>query len=228
MFKYFRLRCAVNKYHSNSAETRQRLLVAAGEMFAEKGFHAATVRDICQRAGVNIAAVNYYFRSKEELYESVCNYSLDISLNKYSPTLNLRTDASPEERLHTFVRSFLFSMLDQGQPSWHETLVTREMHNPTKVLDSMVETTIKPRNKLLFTIVRDLLGKSAPDDLTRQCCFSIIGQCLHYRYAQPVICRLNPKQKFDADSITRLADHITRFSLCALQQLRHEPHAAKA
>jgi AcrR family transcriptional regulator len=218
----------MNKYPSGISETRQRLLVAAGEVFAEQGFQNTTVRDICQRAGVNIAAINYYFGSKEELYEAVCNYSLDLYVNKYSPTLGLGEKATAQERLHTFIRSFLLSMLEKGQQSWHEKLAIREMHNPTRILDSMVETTIKPRNKLLFSIVKDLLGKGAQDEFIRQCCFSIIGQCLHYRYAQPVILRLNPKQKFDADSIAKMAQHITQFSLCALRQLRSELSGEKA
>ncbi len=211
-----------------NSKTRQRLLVAAGEVFAEQGFHNTTVRDICQRAGANIAAINYYFGSKEELYEAVCNYSLDLYVNKYSPTLGLGENATAQEQLHTFVRSFLFSMLEQGQPSWHEKLATREMNHPTKILDSMVETTIKPRNELLFSIVRDLLDKEAQEELVRQCCFSVIGQCLHYRFAQPVICRLNPKQKFDTEGIEALANHITRFSLYALQQYKHDRRRGKA
>ena len=47
---------------------RRRLLEAAGEIFAEKGFEGGQVRKIKDRADVNIAAVNYYFRSKEHLY----------------------------------------------------------------------------------------------------------------------------------------------------------------
>jgi len=210
----------MGRHKDSTSETRQRLLMAAGEEFAERGFHHTTVRDICQRAGVNIAAVNYHFHSKEDLYAAVCNYSLDLSVNKYSPTLGITEGATAQERLHTFIQSFLFSMLEKGQPSWHEKLVTREMNNPTGALDSMVETTIKPRNKLLSAIVKDFLGVRAPDDVIRRCCLSIIGQCLHYRYAQPVINRLYPKQKFDAEGIKSIAGHITRFSLYALQQFR--------
>ena len=51
--------------------SRQRLLAAAGEVFAEKGLKGGTVREICTRAEANLAAVNYYFRSKEELYEEI-------------------------------------------------------------------------------------------------------------------------------------------------------------
>ena len=54
---------------SNDLDTkRQRIVDAAGEMFAERGFEATTVRDICQAAEANIAAVNYYFGDKQRLY----------------------------------------------------------------------------------------------------------------------------------------------------------------
>ena len=53
-------------------DPRDRILLAAGREFAEKGYEAATVRDICLAAGVNLAAVNYYFGDKKRLYtESV-------------------------------------------------------------------------------------------------------------------------------------------------------------
>ena len=51
--------------------TKARLLEAAGEEFAEKGFELARVRAICERAGANLAAINYHFGDKEQLYVEV-------------------------------------------------------------------------------------------------------------------------------------------------------------
>src|SRR5262245_30699124 len=56
---------------SRDQRTRRQLLEVAGEVFAEKGVHQATGKEICQKAGVNTAAVNYYFGGMEGLYAAV-------------------------------------------------------------------------------------------------------------------------------------------------------------
>jgi AcrR family transcriptional regulator len=204
------------------AETRQRLLEAAGEAFAGHGFHAATIRDICQRAKANIAAVNYYFRDKKHLYAAVLQYAQSCADEKYPSDLGLQTDATAEERLHAFVRSFLLHIFDEGQPAWHGKLWSREMIEPTRALDALVETPIRPSAERLEAIVRALLGGRATHEQVRLCATSIVSQCLFYHHARPVIVRLYPEQRFGAQSIERLADHITRFSLGALKQIAQE------
>src|SRR5580658_5428449 len=62
-------------------DTHTKLLDAAGQVFAESGFQAATVREICARAGVNIALVNYHFGDKLELYTEVLRHSVGTSGN---------------------------------------------------------------------------------------------------------------------------------------------------
>ena len=51
--------------------TRRRILAAASELFAERGFHGTTMRDIAERARVNLAAAHYHFGSKQALYLEV-------------------------------------------------------------------------------------------------------------------------------------------------------------
>src|SRR5882672_8263904 len=88
-------------------QTREQLIEAATEVFARAGFRAATVREICQKAGANIAAVNYHFGDKESLYAEVLRHALHRARQKYPPDLGLGPKATPEERLHAFVHSFL-------------------------------------------------------------------------------------------------------------------------
>lgn len=200
-------------------ETRRRLLEAAGEIFAEQGFHNATVRDICERAKANIASVNYHFGDKERLYEAVLKYAHGYSVEKYPPLLGLAEAAPGEDRLCAYIRSFLLRIFDDGRPAWHGKLMAREIVDPTGALDVLVEQAFRPQFERLRTIVRDLLGHDADEEQVRHCAGSIIGQCLFYHYGRVVFTRLNPEQRYAREDVERLAGHITRFSLAALKGL---------
>ena len=97
-------------------DTRERLLESAGEVFAEQGFRRATVRQICDRAKANVAAINYHFGDKMGLYAAVMNHWFGVALEKYPPDMGLGPGATPQERLHVFVKSYLFRLLGEGAP----------------------------------------------------------------------------------------------------------------
>ena len=202
----------------NNCVTRERLLSAAGEVFAEQGFRGATVRDICSRADANIAAVNYHFGDKEKLYSAVLRHWLVEALKKYPPDGNLPPDAPANERLHAFVRSWLFRMLGEGMPAWHGRLMAREMSEPTAAFDILLDETVRPMAGRLTNIVRKLLGPDAPPNLIDDCAMSIAGQCCFYRHAHEMIRRLYPDRPHTPERIEHLADHITQFSLAAIER----------
>jgi hypothetical protein len=93
------------------------------------------------------------------------------------------------------------------------------------VLDVIVKETLRAQFDLLSGIVRTLLGRRASGEQVRLCASSIVGQCLFYRHAQPVIQRMFPQQKQGLREIERLAEHITRFSLAAMGVWAHAREA---
>lgn len=202
-----------------SSETSQRLLEAAGEIFAEKGFHGATIREICERAKANIAAVNYHFHDKEGLYARVLDFWARQGEDKFPPDAGLGPDATPEERLTVFIRSFLLRVLDPTRPAWFSRLLAHEMLAPTIALDRLINDLFRPQFERLAEIVRALLGPSASPELVLLCCRSILGQCLYYYHAKPAIQRMTPDFKYEPADLERVAAHIARFSLGALRQL---------
>ncbi|MCX5804472.1 MAG: CerR family C-terminal domain-containing protein [Proteobacteria bacterium] len=202
-----------------SLSTRERILEAAGEIFAEYGFRNATVRDICEKANVNIAAVNYHFGDKEKLYYLVLEYWREVAFQKYPLDLKMDENKSPEEYLKAFIRSFLFRILEEGQSSWFGRLVAREYMEPTKALDMLIEDTIQPAFLFLSSVVQQLRGKPASEETTRFCCLSIVSQCLFFVYAKHVIKKLFHQDNFKTEEIESIADHISGFSLEAIKSL---------
>lgn len=199
--------------------TRQQLLEAAGAVFAETGFRAATVREICRRAGANIAAVNYHFGDKETLYAEVLRYSQQKAVEKHPPLLGVSPNAAPEKKLRAFVQSLLLRIFDTGPIAWHGKLMSREMVEPSAALDSLVQERLRPMSEQLRKIVAEILNCPVNDDRVRLCSLSVVSQCLFYHHCQPVVSRLFPQQQYDNDGIAGLADHIANFSLAAMKHL---------
>jgi TetR/AcrR family transcriptional regulator, regulator of cefoperazone and chloramphenicol sensitivity len=192
--------------------TPGRLLEAAGQVFADKGFEGATVREICQRAGVNIAAVNYYFRDKERLYieavKSACHGQAE-----QVPAWPEGTPGSV--KLRDFIQTMVRRMVD-GQPSqWQRQLFLREMAQPTAACAELVREVIRPMAEVLSGILAELMP-GVPEDKRWLIGFSIVGQCLFYRLARPIVTMLVGEKEHRRYDATLLAEHITQFSLAAL------------
>ncbi len=205
----------------SSAVTRQRLLEAAGPVFAEKGFGAANVREICRRAGANVAAVNYHFGGKKGLYLEVFRAQMRSRLAKYPPHLGILPDAPAAQRLRAFIRSAVKRLFEaQDAPPWFDRLITWEMTEPTAALDMLVEEFLEPQRRLLAQIVADLLGRPPHSGEVSRCCWSIVGQWLIYHCARNALLRLQPEISYSPAAISALAEHIADFSLAALKPLR--------
>ena len=210
---------------ASHAETRRQLLEAAGEVFAGAGFRDATVREICRRAGANVAAVNYHFGDKERLYAEVLRYAQGKALEKYPLVPDVGPDATPEKKLRAFVHSLLQRIFDKGPTAWHGKLMSREMIEPSAALDSLVEERMRPMAGQLWQIVADILKCPLNHERVRLCGFSVVSQCVFYHHCRPVVSRLFPNEEpLDAAGIERLADHITRFSLAAMKYLPATKH----
>ncbi len=194
--------------------TKSRLLESAGEEFAEKGFELARVRAICDRAGANLAAINYHFGDKEHLYVEVLREAhrcgLDPREERFDPGL------SPAERLRAFIRHFLDRVLAMNQPQdWQHRLMMREMLSPTPFSEVLVREMIRPRFELMRGMMREICPE-ADDRRLNALVFSVIGQCLHYKMARRVTERLIGEEGYRALDLDYLTDHITAFCLAAL------------
>jgi hypothetical protein len=121
-------------------------------------------------------------------------------------------------------------MLDEGDAAWHGRLIAQEMIEPTAALGLVLNESIRPMALRLGGILRELLGPAATDDLIGRCSASIVGQCVFYRNADPVLSKLFPRrsQTRSPAEIEALAGHVTEFSLDGLLGLRAAPAEGRA
>jgi TetR/AcrR family transcriptional regulator, regulator of cefoperazone and chloramphenicol sensitivity len=197
--------------------TRAKLLDAAGQVFAEVGYHAATIRKICARAGTNIALVNYHFRDKFGLYTEVLRQS--VCADQLQAVRNLLAQgAPPEDILRVLIRARLQSACGGDRPDWHFRIMAHELAQPTPALSQVINETMRPIYGRLREIIGGLLGLSPDDGKTRLCAHSVMSQVLFYALARPVLVRLWPEFKMTPEQLDQIADHIADFSLAYLRE----------
>ncbi len=204
--------------HDSEKSTRQRLLNAAGECFAEHGFHGAPVREISQRAGANVAAVNYHFGDKFKLYEAVLLEAINYVEDRFSALRAQSDTLDVARRLHDFVGALLMGGLDPDRPEWHCKLLCLEMADPGPAVETLFAQSIGGRFAMLRQIVSDLLNPPGDQmEITLHAC-SVLGQSLYYLQNHGTVSKLLPGFELDSDGLEMLTTHITEFSLAAIEQ----------
>ncbi len=208
-------------------DTKLRLLVAARRVFAEHGLKNATVRDICELAGANVAAVSYHFGGKEELYVAVLQAYMQDMQNLYPRDEGVTAQSGPEERLRAYIRSFLLQTLGDGDPvnDGLGRLLTREFIEPSRHFGELFDRQCRPTHEYLLGIVRQCLP-GADETTVSRAASSIIGQCVLFDFAGEAIVRMNPELALGAGNIEALTDFIMEFSLGGLERLRMKQRQA--
>lgn len=207
---------------SDRSLTRQKLLAAASEAFAEKGYREATIAEICRRAGANIAAVNYHFGGKEKLYIETWRHCFAESAQAHPPEGDVAAGAPPEERLQAQVRSLLARVSDKDNREF--VIVLKERANPTGLLHDVMRKELRLVGERMRGVIQELLGPRASTQEVSFCAISIVSQCL-----DPVAAaRANKGGRSsggDGPQISDLAayaDHVVNFSMAGMRSIREQ------
>ena len=207
-----------------SDPTREKLLEVAGRVFADRGYQAATIREICVRAGANVAAVNYHFGDKFGLYTEVLRQSMRAAQIEAVKNA-LDQNAPPEDILRAVIRARLRGVSRAGLPDWHFQILVHELSQPTPALRQLMNKVAQPICKRLLELIGGMIGLPSDDDKTRLCAISVMGQILAYVLAGPLLAGVWPELKMTPQQVERIADHIADFSLSYLSDFRSKHRA---
>lgn len=157
--------------------TRQQLLDVAGQVFAEKGYADATSKEICTRAGTNIAAVNYHFGGRDPLYEAVL-----VEAHHHLVTLEemqraAAMDGAPRDRLRA-VLGGIVRRATSPDAHWGTRVVIRELLAPTAFAPTLVHKAIEPKARVMLGIVAQVLGMAVDSPGVQRGLFLMMAPCL--------------------------------------------------
>ena len=199
------------------AQTRQRILDAAEALFAEYGFAATSVRDITSAAACNLAAVNYHFRGKQNLYQEVFRRRLgELRDRRITSVSEARSGmASLEAVLGAFATAFLEPLVDHSRGRLLMALLTRETLDPQLPAELFKADFVEPVHQVLvdalMTTTPGLTPRSA-----RACALEIVGQLLQVAQREGRA-RLDPAWEAGLPPLPEMVAHIVRFSAAGVR-----------
>ncbi|MCP4642764.1 MAG: CerR family C-terminal domain-containing protein [bacterium] len=200
--------------------TKLILMMSAGELFADHGLEGTSVRTIAEKADVNIAAINYHFGSKENLYSEVLQHVADRLRDTFVQELvdeeaRLDTREKIAASIAELIRLRFDRYFSAELPGWYSKLLIRSLLEPSPALQVIAKRIFRPDLAALRKIV--LLAQ--PSMSVREAdmmAFSLTGQIAFYSFAQLPIMMILRKECYDASFLEAAARHVTRVMLGAL------------
>ncbi|MBU1273807.1 MAG: CerR family C-terminal domain-containing protein [Proteobacteria bacterium] len=198
--------------------TRDRLLDEAERLFAKKGYNAVSLREITSAAGTHLAAVNYHFASKENLYLEVFRTRWMARARKiHQPLLELEKQEgfTPEDVVRTLAKSFLSGDMTNEERQRHTQLIAREMGQQSKAFQLLSKEAMLPFMELAIRLWQRCLPQEVEPERLKLIVLSIFSQVLYFNFARPVVSLVTGRQ-YDAEFVDQIVEHITQFALCGL------------
>lgn len=205
-------------------ETRQRLLLAATEVFAEMGYHRASTRDICRRADANVAAIHYHFGDKAELYRAVFLEPPFKEPPAHFLAFN-NPDMSCQQRLQHLYQHWLLPLTGDVYIQRMIRLRMREEAEPSGVLGNSWAEHIRPRHQQLSLFVAQEVSAPVVDHEIEQLTFAIVGMGISLYHLREVVWLCAPDLINSPSALALAAERLAQFAetlILAEKQRRQE------
>lgn len=206
-------------------ESRARIVEAAGQLFADRGFDGVSVRALAQRAGVNAAAINYHFGGKEGLYHAVLRTLIDDTEPMFAPMIATLRDGvaragGDRQALAaiaaTLVRGLFGSILSNEDFRWQVPIMVREFQDPSREFQMLVRERIDPVHDAIGELVAAATGHAPQAPETRLITASVMGQCMSFAAARGVIFARLGWEDYTPERIEFVIDTLVPRTLAAL------------
>jgi AcrR family transcriptional regulator len=198
--------------------TYNRILEAAGELFASTGFAETTNKMIAARAEVDLASVNYHFGSRNGLYQAVLVEAHRRLVSVDSLQQLAATNLSARGKLRKLIEGLVASAI--GGQGWHATVLSREFLSPTSHLQALQKTEIPTKLPFMLSILSEITAIPTGDPALLRCLISFLAPCAMLLVVGPNV------SSFAAEihSMPRevLVEHLYSFTIGGLKAIRRD------
>ena len=207
-------------------QAKQRLIEAASQLFATKGFNATSVRNITTLANCNVAAVNYHFQNKLSLYHQIFHEQL-THLRKVrvegikNVFVQQGQNATLESLVRAFAHVFFQPLLDQDKGPNLVKLMMRELTDPLLPEGMIYREMIHPVSSAFLDALNRICPNLEKDSAVR-CIHSLIAQLIHVVQVKNFFVGLDQSDSPLAD-LNTMIDHIVKFSTAGILTHAKEP-----
>jgi len=219
----YRGRAISAKPAEDRQKTQLQLLEAAGQEFAEKGFERTTAKEICERAGINTAAVNYYFGGIEGLHAAVLEEARNrlFSADAISAAVAGKSDA--KAKLGAVLDVVAEALTGPLSSSWVFAVLGRELVSPSPSMLETKEKVILPRARLLRQFVAELMKLPEDHPAVARGCVSLMAPiCMLILADRRHLGRALPALGLKSDDGPSLARHLFRYALAGLEAVARD------
>jgi AcrR family transcriptional regulator len=191
------------------AATRERIVAAAAEAFAERGFRGASTREIAERAGTNQGLITYHFRSKDALWRAAADRIFALLRSRLGARLRALDPQDPRERVRETIREYV--RFAAAHPELFRLMV-EEGKNPDERMQWLVDTHVRPAYEG-FVRAGSALGVDLEPALLPHVYYVMAGAGSLIFAVAPECKRLTGLDPGRADVIERHADFLARLLL---------------
>jgi len=184
--------------------TRERILRAATEEFARHGYRATTIRVICRRARVNVAAVNYHFGDKRALYRQVFAYLFEQPgvFDRLRPPLRSGDRPAWRRFLRDWVRTMVVTTVrPRPREALKLRLFCRELLDPSENFPELYAAYMRPPIAMLQRAFAVILPARTPRPVLLAHVFAVLAQGLFYHQHRPLIAATVPGKSFPDEAM---------------------------
>ena len=204
---------------------KNKIIEAASELFATKGYQHTTIRDICQKAGVYQLSINYHFGSKENLFKEVLLKTYEDT--EESILMEKIKDLPPEKQLEEIIRTRLKSIFNKDKRGRIYKIVAKELSNNYEFMVEIMSTTLLEYLSFIKNIFVKLSENKLNDFELNYCVYLLMSHISALSIHEKAVLALFKTKNPDNEQLEQFIQHVKKFILAGVEKLKETKEEAR-